>query len=115
MAQLGFRTLNEMIGHSERIEMCKAIEHYKAKGLDFTKIFYQPPVADTVGRYCQITQDHGLEKSLDNTTLMEICKPALERGEQVRAALPIRNVHRVVGTIVVSEWTPRHASAGLAD
>src|SRR5439155_3161446 len=104
---------NDMIGHSERIETRKVIDHYKAKGLDFTKIFYQPPVADSVGRYCQISQDHGLDKALDNTTLMEICKPALERGEQVRATLPIRNVHRVVGTIVGSELTRRHGPAGL--
>jgi glutamate synthase domain-containing protein 3 len=115
MAQLGFRTVNEMIGHSERLETKKAIDHYKAKGLDFSKIFYKPPVADSVGRYCQKPQDHGLDKALDNTTLLDLCKPALESGAPVRESLPIRNVHRVVGTIVGSELTRRYGAAGLPD
>ncbi len=115
MAQLGFRTLNEMIGHTEKLEMKNAVEHYKAQGLDFSQIFYQPQVPAHVGRYCQIPQDHGLDRALDNTTLLELCRPALENGTPVAATLPIRNVHRVVGTIVGSELTRRHGAAGLPD
>jgi glutamate synthase (NADPH/NADH) large chain len=115
MAQLGFRTLNEMIGHTEKLEMKQAVEHYKARGLDFAQIFHQPKVSADVGRYCQIPQDHGLDKALDNTTLLELCKPALESRIPVSATLPIRNVNRVVGTIVGSELTRRHGAAGLPE
>src|SRR5262249_35057404 len=82
---------------------------------DFSPIFYQPPVPDGVGRYCSIPQDHGLEDALDNTTLLGLCKPALERGERVEATLPIRNRNRVVGTIVGSELTRRHRANGLPE
>jgi glutamate synthase (ferredoxin) len=115
MAQLGYRTFDEMIGHSERLETRTAIDHYKAQGLDFTAIFYQPTVAPEVGRYCSTTQDHGLATCLDNTTLLPLCKPALEHGTPVSATLPIRNVNRVVGTILGSEVTRRHGAAGLPD
>src|SRR5437763_11292724 len=91
MAKLGFRTVEEMVGHSDRLEMAKAIDHYKTKGLDFRNIFYQPDVAENVGRFCQVPQDHGLDRALDNTTLLPLCQPALERGERVEATLPIRN------------------------
>jgi glutamate synthase (ferredoxin) len=115
MAQLGFRTLNEMVGRTDKLETRKAVEHFKAKGLDFTQIFHQPDVANTVGRYCQIPQDHGLDKALDNTTLLALCKPALESGTPVTASLPIRNGHRVVGTIVGSELTRRWGRQGLPE
>jgi glutamate synthase (ferredoxin) len=115
MAKLGFRTLNEMIGRTDKLIPWKAIEHWKAKGLDLTPILHQPEVGPEVGRYRQIDQDHGLEKSLDVTKLLEICEPAIERGEQVRADLPIRNVNRVVGTIVGSEVTKKHGPNGLPE
>jgi glutamate synthase domain-containing protein 2/glutamate synthase domain-containing protein 1/glutamate synthase domain-containing protein 3 len=115
MAQLGFRTLNEMIGRTDKLQVKAAVEHYKAKGLDYSAIFYQPEVPAHVGRYCQIPQDHGLDKALDNMTLLKLCEPALERGEKVEATLPIRNVNRVVGTIVGSELTRRYGAAGLPD
>ncbi len=115
MARLGFRTLNEMIGHTERLEVRQAVDHYKAAGLDFSDIFYQPQVPAQVGRYCQIPQDHGLDKALDNTTLLELCRPALEDQTPVSATLPIRNINRVVGTIVGSEVTRRYGAAGLPD
>jgi glutamate synthase domain-containing protein 3 len=70
-------------------------------------------VPPTVGRFCQIEQDHGLQKALDNTTLLEICRPALEEGTPVSATLPIRNIHRVVGTILGSEVTRRYGAGGL--
>lgn len=108
MAQLGFRTLNEMVGRSDVLEPKRAIDHWKAKGLDFSKILYQPDVPDDVGRYCQIPQDHGLEKSLDMTTLLKLCQPAIEKGEKVKATLPIKNINRAVGTILGNEITKRH-------
>ncbi len=115
MAQLGFRTLNEMIGRTDRLVPWKAIEHWKAKGLDFTNILYQPEAGPEVGRYRQIDQDHGLTESLDVTRLLDICEPAIERGERVHADLPIRNVHRVVGTITGSEITKKWGPNGLPD
>jgi glutamate synthase (ferredoxin) len=115
MAQLGFRQMNKMIGRVDRLEVKKAVEHWKAKGLDFSKILYQPEVPTGVGRFCQIPQDHGLEKALDNTVLLKLCEPALERKEKVFATLPIHNVNRVVGTIVGSEVTRRWGAEGLPE
>jgi glutamate synthase (ferredoxin) len=115
MAQLGFRTVNEMIGRTDKLVPWKAIEHWKAKGLDLTPILHQPEVGPEVGRYRQIDQDHGLEKSLDVAKLLNICEPAIERGERVHADLPIRNVNRVVGTIVGSEVTKKHGPNGLPE
>ncbi len=108
MAQLGFRTLNEMIGRTDVLEPKKAIAHWKAKGIDLSKILYQPEVGPEVGRYCQIPQDHGLEKSLDMTVLLDLCKGAIENGEKVKATLPIKNINRVVGTILGNEISKRH-------
>ncbi|HLX96973.1 MAG TPA: glutamate synthase large subunit [Verrucomicrobiae bacterium] len=115
MARLGFRKLNEMIGRTDKLVPWKAIEHWKAKGLDLTPILHQPEVGPEVGRYRQIDQDHGLEKSLDVSKLLAICEPAIERGERVHAALPIRNVNRVVGTIVGSDVTKKQGPNGLPD
>jgi len=108
MAELGFRTLNEMVGRTDVLEAKHAIDHWKAKGLDISPILYQPEVAPEVGRYCQIGQDHGLDKSLDITRLLELCQPAIERGEKVMATLPIKNINRTVGTILGNEITKRH-------
>jgi glutamate synthase (ferredoxin) len=115
MAKLGFRTLNEMIGRTDKLVPWKAIDHWKARGLDLTPILYQPNVPDDVGRYRQQDQDHGLEKSLDVTKLLEVCKPAIERGEKVRAEMTIHNVNRVVGTITGSEITKKHGPNGLPE
>jgi glutamate synthase (ferredoxin) len=115
MAQLGFRTIEEMVGQVGYLEPRQAIDHWKAKGLDFSNILYSPEVGDNVGRFCSQKQDHGLEKSLDLTTLLEICQPAIERGEKVVAELPIRNVNRVVGTITSHEITKKHGAKGLPD
>jgi glutamate synthase (ferredoxin) len=108
MAQLGFRTLNEMIGRTDILEPKKAVEHWKAKNIDLSKILYQPEVGPEVGRYCQIPQDHGLDKSLDMTVLLDLCKGAIEKGEKVKATMPIKNINRVVGTILGNEITKRH-------
>jgi glutamate synthase (ferredoxin) len=115
MAQLGFRTINEMVGHTEKLRMKSAIDHWKAKGLDYSKILYQPPVGPEVGRYCKVQQNHGLDQALDRTQLLDICRPALERGHTVRAKLPIKNVNRVVGTMVGSELTRRYGPEGLPE
>ncbi|MEM7345301.1 MAG: glutamate synthase large subunit, partial [Chloroflexota bacterium] len=115
MAELGFRTVNEMIGRTDKLEARKAIEHWKAKGIDLAALLHQPDVPDDVGRYCQIPQDHGLDKALDNQTLLELCEPALKGGEPVAATLPIKNVNRVVGTILGSELTRQHGAEGLPE
>ncbi len=113
MAQLGFRTLEEMVGRVDRLETRKAITHWKAKGLDFSQILYSPDVGPEVGRFCQVKQDHGLDKSLDLTQLLPLCQSAIKQGEKVTATIAIRNVNRVVGTITGSEVTKRHGAQGL--
>ncbi len=115
MARLGFRTIEEMVGRTDKLIPWKAIEHWKASGLDLTPILHQPEVGPEVGRFRQQDQDHGLEKSLDLTKLLDLCQPAIERGEKVRAELPIRNVNRVVGTITGSEVTRKHGPNGLPE
>ena len=115
MARLGFRTLNEMVGRVDVLEPKRAIDHWKARGLDFSNILHRPEVGLKVGRYCTEVQDHGLEKTIDMTKLLEICKPAIERGEQVRAELSITNVDRVAGTIVGNEITRSHGADGLPE
>jgi glutamate synthase (ferredoxin) len=115
MAKLGFRKLEDMVGRTDKLIPWKAIEHWKAKGLDLTPILHQPKAGKDVGRFRSQDQDHGLEKSLDVTKILEICKPAIERGEKIRAELPIRNVNRVVGTITGSEVTKKHGPNGLPE
>ncbi|HXR91639.1 MAG TPA: glutamate synthase-related protein, partial [Steroidobacteraceae bacterium] len=115
MARLGFRTVEEMIGRVDRLTPRAAIDHWKAQGFDFSNILYQPDVGAEIGRFRQIDQDHGLEKSLDVTVLLELCKPAIEQGTPVRASLPIRNVNRVVGTITGSEITRKYGPKGLPE
>jgi glutamate synthase (ferredoxin) len=115
MAQLGFRTINEMVGCTDRLEVRKAVEHWKAKGLDYSHILYQPQVGPEIGRYCLIPQDHGLENALDNQVLLDLAEPALERREKVKVTLPIRNTNRVVGTILGSEVTRRFGPDGLPE
>jgi glutamate synthase domain-containing protein 2/glutamate synthase domain-containing protein 1/glutamate synthase domain-containing protein 3 len=115
MAKLGFRTIEEMVGRVDRLAMRKAVDHWKAQGLDYSRILHAPEVGDEVGRYCTMKQDHGIEKSLDITKLLEICQPAIERGEKVAARLPIKNVNRVTGTIVGYEISKRHGLEGLPD
>jgi glutamate synthase (ferredoxin) len=114
MAELGFRRIDELIGRSDLLDMRRAIDHYKAKGLDFSKIFYRPEVPGAAVRKVQ-AQEHGIESSLDRKTLVPACMPALERGEPVSLELPIRNINRTVGTILGSELTRRHGAAGLPD
>jgi glutamate synthase (ferredoxin) len=115
LAQLGVKSIAEIIGRTDLLDTRRAIDHYKAKGLNFTKIFYRPAVGPDVAvrRVCE--QEHGLESSLDYRQLLPACAPALKRGEPVSLALPIRNVDRTVGTILGSELTRRFGPAGLPD
>ncbi len=115
MAKLGFRKLEDMVGRTDKLFPWKAIEHWKARGLDLTPILHQPEMGADVGRFRSQDQDHGLEKSLDVTKLLDICKPAIECGEKVRAELPIINVNRVVGTITGSEVTKKYGPKGLPE
>jgi glutamate synthase (ferredoxin) len=115
MAQLGFRTMDEMIGRVDRLDVAPAVDHWKARGLDFSAILYRPPVGPDVAVRKVVEQDHGLDRSLDETTLLPLCGPALERQEPVDIRLPIRNVNRTVGTILGSEITRRYGAEGLRD
>ncbi len=114
MAQLGFRTLDEMIGRSDLVDMRRAIDHWKAQGLDLSAILFRPEVGGEVATHHVAQQDHGLEKSLDHT-LLKLAAPALERAEPVKIELPIRNVNRTVGTILGSELTRKYGANGLPD
>ncbi len=98
MAQLGFHTLDEMVGRTDKLVARTDIDHWKAQHLDLSPLLYRPDVPESVGRYGQIEQEHGLENSLDNQVLLDLCRPALEGGRAVEATLPIRNIHRTVGT-----------------
>ncbi|WP_040952126.1 glutamate synthase large subunit [Gorillibacterium massiliense] len=113
MAELGFRTIEEMVGRTDVLEPKKAVSHWKAKGIDLSPLLYQPEVDESVGRFCSESQDHGLDRSLDVTKLLAACKPALENGEHVHAIMSIRNVNRVVGTILGSEVTRMYGAEGL--
>jgi glutamate synthase (ferredoxin) len=115
MAKLGFRSLDEMIGRSDLLDMRRAIDHYKARGLDYSKIFHRPDVGPEVAVRRMIDQDHGLDASLDLTAIVPACGPAIERGEPVELDLEVRNIHRTVGTILGYHVTKKHGGAGLPD
>jgi glutamate synthase (NADPH/NADH) large chain/glutamate synthase (ferredoxin) len=112
MAKLGFRTVAEMIGKVDRLKTQKALDHWKAKGLDLSPLLHRPNVGPDVATHCVQKQDHGLADILDNT-LVELCRPALERGEKVALELPIRNIHRTTGTVLSSRVARRYGLEGL--
>jgi glutamate synthase (NADPH/NADH) large chain len=114
MAQLGFRTLSDMVGRSDLLDMRKGIEHWKAKGLDFSRIFYQPPMPPEVARFRCETQDHGLARALDHA-IIAAAEPALARGERVRLHYRIRNAHRSVGAMLSGVVARKHGHDGLPD
>jgi glutamate synthase domain-containing protein 2/glutamate synthase domain-containing protein 3 len=114
MAEMGFATLDEMIGRVDMLDIQESIDHWKAKGLDFSSIFYNPPVPGRVGRRCLARQDHGLDQALDYT-LIDHAREALETGVPVEMKLPVRNTHRTVGAMLSGEIARRHGSAGLPD
>ncbi len=114
MAQLGVRTVDELIGRADLLDMKKGVEHWKAKGLDFSRVFYQPKLGPEVARRRVEEQDHGLDKALDHR-LIELAKPALERGEPVTIETPIRNINRTVGTMLSGAVAKRYGHEGLPD
>ena len=114
MAELGFRKMDDMIGRVDRIDVTKAIDHWKAAGLDLSQILYKPVVAPTVAQRSVRAQDHGLDKALDNE-LIRRCEGALLRRKPVEFSLPIRNVNRTVGTMLGSEVTRAFGAAGLPE
>ena len=112
MAQLGIRSFNELIGRSDLLDRSKAISHWKAQGLDFSKIFYQP--VSTLPYYHTETQDHGLEKALDHKLIAQ-ARIALDKGEKVSFISPIRNLNRTVGAMLSGEVAKRYGNEGLPD
>ncbi len=114
MAQMGWRTFDEMVGQSQMLDKERAIEHWKANGLDFSNLFHKPKVAAEVAIYHCESQDHGLEKVLDNK-FIELAKPALDGGEAVRHELGVRNTDRTAGTMLSGELVKRYGHAGLPD
>jgi len=113
MAMLGVRSLRELIGRTDLLDMRKGIEHWKARGLDFSRIFYMPRMPADVAIFNTEKQDHGLEKALDHR-LIELAQPAIARAEAVKIEMPIRNVNRTVGTMLSSEVARKYGNSGLA-
>jgi len=114
MAKLGFRTLDEMIGRVDRLDMRRALDHWKAKGVDLTKILYQVPAREGVAIWNSERQDHGLERALDHQ-LIAAAQPALEKREPVQLERPVRNVNRTVGAMLSGEIAKRYGHAGLPE
>jgi glutamate synthase domain-containing protein 3 len=114
MADLGFRSVDEMVGRVDMLHVVPAIEHWKARGLDFSALLAPVSSAGKTPLRCTRKQDHGLEGSLDHE-LVRLCEPALERGEGVSIDMPIRNVHRTVGTMLSGRIVGKHGSRGLPD
>ncbi|REE99763.1 glutamate synthase large subunit [Thermomonospora umbrina] len=114
LAELGFRSLDEAIGRIDLIDAERAVDHYKASGLDLSPILHRPELPAGTALRRVTTQDHGLEKALDNT-LIQLAESAVTKGEKVRLDLPIRNVNRTVGTMLGHEVTLRRGGAGLPD
>jgi glutamate synthase (NADPH/NADH) large chain len=112
MAKLGFRTFNEMIGRVDKLDMVRAIDHWKAKGIDLSRLLYQEPAKSGVAIYNCERQQHHLDKALDNELIAE-AQAALESREPVRIEHPIRNVHRTVGAMLSGEVARRYGHGGL--
>jgi glutamate synthase (NADPH/NADH) large chain len=114
MAQMGFRTITEMIGRVDKIDMRPAIDHWKAKGVDLTKLLHQVDVDPAVSRWNSERQNHGLEGALDHM-LITAAGPSLERGEPVVVEHQVRNINRTVGAMLSGEVARRYGHAGLPD
>jgi glutamate synthase (NADPH/NADH) large chain len=114
LAELGFRSIAEAVGHAEVLDKRHAVDHWKAAGLDLSPIFHVPALAPRAARHQQVAQDHGLDKALDNT-LIQLAEGALSSGDKVRLELPVRNVNRTVGTMLGSELTKKWGGEGLPD
>ncbi|MFE3170201.1 glutamate synthase large subunit [Amycolatopsis sp. NPDC059090] len=114
LAELGFRSVEEAVGHAELLDKRKAVDHWKAAGLDLSPIFHVPELPPRAVRHQTVKQDHGLDKALDNT-LIQLAEGALAAGDKVRLELPVRNVNRTVGTMLGSELTKKWGGEGLPD
>ncbi|ASR34635.1 glutamate synthase subunit alpha [Prauserella marina] len=114
LAQLGFRSIAEAVGQAGVLDIRKAVEHWKAAGLDLSPIFHVPELEPRAARHQVVAQDHGLDKALDNT-LIQLAEGALNSGDKVNLELPVRNVNRTVGTMLGSEVTKRWGGEGLPD
>ncbi|MDZ4802473.1 MAG: glutamate synthase large subunit [Bryobacteraceae bacterium] len=114
MAQLGFRKFDDMVGRVDRLEMNAAVDHWKAKGLDFSQILYNPRMPSRVSRRCTISQEHGIEQSLDYH-LISHAQEALEGQHPIEFRMPIRNIHRTVGGMLSGEVARRWGSKGLPE
>ena len=113
MAELGFRSVNEMVGRVDCLVQREDITHWKAKAIDLSAVLYNPPVPSHVGRRNTMAQDHGLDEALDRQ-LIEMAREALDNRTPVSLSIPIRNVHRTVGTMLSGEIARRYGSAGLS-
>src|SRR5271170_3345474 len=114
MAQIGFSTMDDMVGRVDKLETRPAIDHWKATGIDLSQILRSPPLPDRVKRHCTRGQDHGLDAVLD-LQLIELAREALDHAAPVEATLPIRNIHRSVGAMLGGEIARRYGSEGLPD
>ncbi|MET7426575.1 glutamate synthase large subunit [Dactylosporangium sp. NPDC005555] len=114
LAELGFRTLDEMIGHTELLDVRPAVEHWKAGGLDLTPLLHVPPLADDAARRQSTKQDHRLERALDNQLIAAVT-PALDEGNTIKLEIAVRNEHRSVGAMLGGEIVRRVGGAGLPD
>ncbi len=114
MAQLGFRTVAEMVGHGELLKMRSAIDHWKARGVDLSRILARPKADASAPRINVEKQDHGLDKVLDNQ-LIQLARPAIDKGQKVRHELPIKNVDRATGTWLGHEITKKYEDKGLPE
>ena len=112
MAGMGIRKFNDLIGRADLLDMQKGIDHWKLAGLDFSKVFHQPKVDQSVSLFNNDVQDHGLKNALDNQ-LIALAKPALEKGEKVAIDLPITNTNRTCGTMLSNQVATRYGNAGL--
>ena len=112
LAQMGFSSLEEVIGHAELLDVDEAVRHWKSEGLDLSPILQQPLPVPGTSLYCTKSQDHGLEEALDHQ-LIELAAPALEKGEAVKIDLPVGNVNRTVGTMLSNRVVAKHGLHGL--
>ena len=114
MAELGFRRFDEMVGRVDMLDVEPAVDHWKARGLDLSTILYSPPLPSRVARRCVQAQDHGLQEALDHK-ILAASRAAIDTLIPVEIDLPVRNVHRTVGTMLSGEIARKYGSAGLPD
>ncbi len=115
LAEMGMRSMNDLIGRVNLLDADAAVDHWKAQGIDLSNLLYQPAEMNEAQRYCTTTQDHGLDKTYDSRILLGLCEPTIERGEKVRAELPLRNIYRTVGTMTGNAIVKKHGQSTLPD